>query len=99
MKIKPENGYILVEPVEEKVKKGGIILPDTATKERSELGKVIAVGEGYWSNGIFIKPTVKKGDTVLFGKYDAKIVKVGEKDCYFIEAKDILARIENFTIR
>ena len=47
------------------VKRGGIILPDTATKERPEQGKVVAVGEGRWEDGKLVKLSVKKGDVVL----------------------------------
>ena len=66
MKIQPLGDRVLVEPVEEKeVKKGGIIIPDTA-KEKPQEGKVIAVGTGKLDdNGKLIPFEVKKGDKVL----------------------------------
>ena len=69
MKIKPLRDQVLIEPLKEEVKRGGIILPDTVTKERPEQGKVIAVGEGKFVDGKLQKPSVKKGDIVLFTKY------------------------------
>lgn len=86
MKIKPLRDQVLVEPLKEEVKKGGIILPDTVTKERKEQGKVIAVGEKVAS--------IKKGHTVLFGKYDPKVISVDGKECHFVKEEDIVAIVE-----
>lgn len=86
MKIHPLRDQVLIEPMKEEVKKGGIILPDTVTKERKEQGKVLAVGEKVAS--------VKKGQVVLFGKYDPKVIVVDSKDCLFVKEEDIVAVIE-----
>ncbi|HXV26439.1 MAG TPA: co-chaperone GroES [Candidatus Paceibacterota bacterium] len=95
MKIKPLRDHVLIEPVKEEVKKGGIILPDTAHKERPEQGKVIAVGPGRTDeNGKLIKPAVAKGDIVLFTKYGPNQIKVDEKEYLIAEEKDILAIVE-----
>jgi chaperonin GroES len=80
--------------MKEEVKKGGIILPDTAHKERPEQGKVIAVGPGRTEDGKLIPPTVKRGDVVLFTKYGPNQIKVDEKEYLIAEEKDILAVIE-----
>ena len=46
MKIRPLHDRIIVKRMEEQeVKKGGIIIPDSA-KEKPQEGKVIAVGNG-----------------------------------------------------
>ncbi len=94
MRIKPLRDHVLIEPMKEEVKRGGIILPDTVHKERPEQGKVIAVGEGCWEDGKLVKPVVKKGDVVLFTKYGPNQIKVDEKEYLIAEEKDILAIIE-----
>ena len=46
MKIKPLSDHILIEPIQEEKTKSGILLPQTSEQEKSEQGKVIAVGPG-----------------------------------------------------
>ncbi len=83
---------MVIEPLREEKKKGGIILPDTIEKERQEKGKVIAVGAGKLdSNGKRIPLEVKKGDVVIFRKYGPNEVKVGEKEYLICREEDILA--------
>jgi len=93
--IKPLSDHILVEPIKEEKKRGGIILPDTVEKERSEKGKVIAVGSGKRDkDGKRVPIDVKKGDVVLFTKYSPNEVKVDGKDYLVIKEDDILAIIK-----
>lgn len=93
-KIQPLSNHILVEPLKEEKKKGGIILPDTVEKERSEKGKVIAVGPGKRDeNGKRMPLDVKKGDVVLFTKYSPNEVKVDGKEYLVIREDDVLAMI------
>jgi len=93
MKIHPLSDHILVEPLREEKKKGGIILPDTVEKERSEKGKVIAVGLGKFKDGKRVPLEVKKGDVVLFTKYSPNEVKVDGKEYLIIKEDDVLAII------
>jgi len=94
MKIRPLHDHILVERIEEEVKKGGIIIPDTA-KEKPQQGKVIAVGDGRKDDkGNRIAMDVKKGDTILFGKYAGTEVKIEDKEYLIIREDDILGIIE-----
>ncbi|MGQ9663075.1 MAG: co-chaperone GroES [Kiritimatiellia bacterium] len=95
MKIKPLGDRVLVEPLEEQeVKKGGIIIPDTA-KERPQEGKVIAVGPGKLDeNGKLIPMTVKVGDLVLMPKYGGTEIKVEDKKYQIIREDEILGIIE-----
>lgn len=91
MKVQPLRDHVLIEPMKEEVKKGGIILPDTVHKERPEQGKVVAVGPGRYEDGELVKPSVKKGDVVLFTKYGPNQIKIDEKDYLIAEEKDLLA--------
>lgn len=95
MKLRPLNDRVLVERIEEKEqKKGGIIIPDTA-KEKPQQGKVVAVGPGKRDeDGEYIKPDVKKGDTVLFGKYAGTDVKIDDKEYVIMREDDIFGVIE-----
>ena len=95
-KIKPLRDYVVLQPikVEEKTK-SGIVLPDTAEKEKPEQGKVIAVGPGRTlPNGKTIPMSVKKGNIVLFTKYGPNEVKVDHKEYLIAKEEDILAILE-----
>ena len=95
MKIRPLHDRILVERLEEKeVKKGGIIIPDTA-KEKPQEAKVIAVGTGkVGENGKKIALDVKAGDKILFGKYSGSEVKLDDKEYLIMREEDVLAILE-----
>lgn len=95
MDIKPLEDRILVKPLEtQEVKKGGIIIPDTA-KEKPEEGKVVALGSGKWTDEGKRKPfDVKKGDRVLFAKYAGNEVTVSGEKHLILREEDILAVIE-----
>ena len=91
MKIRPLHDRILVKREEEKeVKKGGIIIPDTA-KEKPQEGKVIAVGSGKVSeDGKKTPLDVKAGDRVLFGKYSGSEVKLDGEEYLIMKEEDVL---------
>ena len=95
MKVKPLSDRILVRRVEEKeVRKGGIIIPDTA-KEKPQEGKVIAVGKGKTTeDGKVIPLDVKVGDKILFGKYSGTEIKVEGEELLIMREEDILGIIE-----
>jgi len=96
MKIKPLSSYILIEPIKEEEKtKAGILLPETAEKERPEQGRVIAVGRGKKNDAGKISPLeVKVGDRVLFTKYGPNEIKIDNKEYLIAKEEDILAIIE-----
>ena len=87
---------MVIEPLKQEEKtKSGIILPDTAEKERPEQGKVIAVGPGKKTeDGKVIPMDIKVGDTVLFTKYGPNEVKVGDKEYLIAKEDDILGILE-----
>ena len=91
--IKPLSDHVLIEPLREEKKRGGIILPDTVDKEKSEKGKVIAVGPGKIKDGKRMPVEVKKGDVVLFSKYGPNEIKVDGKEYLIAREEDILGII------
>ena len=95
MKIRPLYDRIVVRRVKEEEKtKGGIIIPDTA-KEKPVEGKVVAVGTGkILDDGSVRALAVKKGDTVLFGKYSGTEVKIDGTEHLIMREDDILAVVE-----
>jgi len=96
MKIKPLSDHILIEPIKEEEKtKTGILLPETAEKEKPEEGRVIAVGPGrITEEGKLIPVSVKPGQKVLFKKYGPDEIKVDNKEYLIAKEEDILAIIE-----
>ena len=95
MKIRPLHDRLLVERLEEnEVKKGGIIVPDTA-KEKPQEARVIAVGNGKVTDeGKKIPLDVKAGDKILFGKYSGSEVKLDDKEYLIMREEDVLAILE-----
>lgn len=83
----PLHDRVIIKPVpaEEKTA-GGIIIPDTA-KEKPQRGTVVAAGPGKKDEPV----TVKKGDTVLYGKYSGTEVRIDGQDLLILREGDILA--------
>jgi chaperonin GroES len=95
MKIRPLQDRVIVKRLEEEQKtKGGIIIPDTATEKPIE-GQVVAVGKGkVGEDGKLVKPDVKVGDRILFGKYAGTEVKIDGVEHLIMREDDILGVIE-----
>jgi len=93
-KIRPLHDRVVVQALDEAEQtKGGLYIPDTA-KEKPQQGKIIAVGPGKLSEeGKRLEPDVKKGDTVLYGKYSGTEVTVDGEDFLILRESDILAVI------
>lgn len=88
---------MVIEPLSKETKsKGGIILPQTAEKERPEQGRVVAVGPGKFDEDgeKRIPMGIKKGDIVIFTKYGPSEVKIGDKEYLIAKEEDILAILE-----
>ena len=92
--VRPLGDRVLVQPLEEaEVKKGGIIIPDTA-KEKPQEGKVVALGTGKRDDdGKLVPFTVKAGDTVLISKYGGTEIKVDGNSYLIMREDDILGII------
>jgi chaperonin GroES len=96
MKIKPLGDRVIVKPLEEKeVKKGNIIIPDTA-KEKPQQGEVITVGKGKMTDdGKLLPMEVKVGDKVLYGKYSGTEIKIDGQEYLILHQDDILGIVED----
>jgi chaperonin GroES len=91
-KFRPLSDRVLVQRIEEEeeVKKGSIIVPDTA-KEKPQKGKVIAVGTGMLDEkGKRRAMALKKGDMILFGKYAGTEVEIGDQEYVIMREDDVL---------
>ncbi|MFA5249216.1 MAG: co-chaperone GroES [Candidatus Paceibacterota bacterium] len=96
MKINPLSDRVVIKPLKKEEKtKGGILLPQSAEKEKPEQGEVIAVGPGKMaSSGKLLSMEVKVGDKVLFTKYGPSEITIDDKEYLIAGQDDILAVIE-----
>src|SRR5665648_126597 len=95
--LKPLGDRVLIKPVvEEEKSKGGILLPDTVSKEKPQAGEILAVGPGATNkDGKIVPMTVKKGDKVVYAKYSGTDIKDDDDEDYLIlSEKDILAIVK-----
>lgn len=95
-KLTPLGDNIIIRPAStEEITVSGIVIPDTANKEKPQRGEVIAVGPGkVLENGKRSVMEVKKGDKVLFTKYAPTEIKIDKEELYVLSANDILAIIK-----
>lgn len=96
LNLKPLGGHIIIKPLgKEEVTKSGIVIPDTANKEKPQQGEILAVGPGKIdTNGKRVPMEVKVGDKVMFTKYGPNEIE-HEKETYLVaEESDILAIIQ-----
>lgn len=92
--IQPLGDRVIVEAVEAaEVKRGGIIIPDTA-KEKPMEGHVVAVGKGRNVDGKIIPMELKQGDRILYGKYSGTEIKVNDKTYLIMREDEVLAVIK-----
>jgi chaperonin GroES len=94
MNINPLADRVLVRPLDPtEVKKGGIIIPDTA-KEKPQEGEVVAVGKGRRTDkGERVALEVKAGDKVLFRKYSGTEINIEDEKYLILQENEILATI------
>ena len=96
MSVKPMDDRVLVKPIEQSDKtESGLYLPESA-KERPVRGKIVSVGPGKrLDNGGRAKPNVKKGDTVVYGKYAGTEVEVKGVDHLILRESELLGVVES----
>ena len=95
VRLHPLHDRVLVKRLEEKeVKKGGIIIPDTA-KEKPQEGEIMAVGPGKVTEDGKLQPmSVKVGDKILFGKWSGSEVKLDDEEYLIMKEDDILGVLQ-----
>jgi len=94
-KIRPLSDRVVIEAQEMESKTaGGIVIPDTADKDKPMKGKVIAIGNGKFIDGKMQPLQVKVGDNILFGKYAGTNVKLGAIEYLVMREDDIMGVIE-----
>lgn len=86
--IKPlgENVLVKISKADQKTK-SGIVLPDTASVDRPQEGRVVAVGDSE-------KIKVKKNQVIIFAKYSGSEIKIDGSDFLILKSEDILAVVE-----
>ncbi len=96
MSVRPLEDRVLIKPIEPETKtESGIFLPESA-KEKPMQGKVVAVGPGkLLDSGERVKPSVKKGDTVVFGKYAGTEIEIKNVPHMILRETELLGLIEN----
>ena len=94
MKLKPLADRVIVKMTEaEETTKSGIILTGAA-KEKPQVAEVVEVGPGGMVEGNEVVMTVKKGETVLVGKYSGTKVKIDDEELTIVKQSDILAIVQ-----
>ena len=95
MAVKPLEDRVLIKPVEKETKtESGLYLPESA-KEKPVQGKIVAVGPGkLLDNGERVKPSVKKGDTVVFGKYAGTEIEIKGVTHMIMRESELLGVVE-----
>jgi chaperonin GroES len=93
--IRPLNDRVIIERVEERKTASGIIIPETASAEKPQKGRVVAVGPGRIQNNEIKKLEVQVGDEVLFAKYSGTEIKFNESEFLVMREEDIIGIINS----
>ncbi len=96
MKLKPiYDNVVLKRESGAEMTKGGLHLPETG-RDQPARGEVVAVGEGEpLDDGSFRKHPVKVGDRILFRKYAASDITIGEEGFTLVRIADVIGLIED----
>ncbi len=94
-RIRPLSDRIVVEPREIETKTaGGIVIPDTADKDKPIQGTVVAIGNGKYIDGKLLPLQVKVGDKILFGKYAGTNIKLDDQELLVMREEDVMGVLE-----
>ncbi len=91
MKLEPLGDRVVIKPIEEEGERtsgGGIIIPATASKEKPQTGKVIAIG----TDEEVVK-SLNVGDMVIYAKYGGTEISLDNEDYIILEFGDIKAKV------
>ena len=91
--ITPLSDRVVIERLDERKTKGGIVIPETSDN-KSQKGYVIAVGSGKIENGKVQELSLKVGDKVIFGKYSGTEINISGKDYLVMREDDVIAVLE-----
>ncbi len=92
--VMPLGDRVLIRPAREEEKKiGALIIPVSGERQAPDTGTVLAVGEGKYIDGRLVPMRIKKGDTVMFSKYNYDEITVNGEDLYIMREEHILAVI------
>ena len=96
MKIKPLNGYVVIKPLAaEEVTKSGIVIPETANKEKPKEGEIVAISAtNITDHGTELPVEMKVGDKVLYGQYSGEDVKVDGVEYKIVEMTSVRAIVQ-----
>lgn len=95
LSLSPLGDRVIVAPASrDEVSVSGIIIPDTASREKPERGTVVAVGPGRHDDGALVPMTLKVGDLVLFSKYGYDEVKIDGQEYLILPESSVLAVIK-----
>jgi chaperonin GroES len=94
-KLKPQNGHVVLKPIEEQEQTyGNIVIPDMG-KEKPEIGEVIAVSDTYnWNTGDYYRTKLTPGQKVLIPKMGSMKISVDGEDYFITKETEILAIYE-----
>jgi chaperonin GroES len=95
MSVKPLEDRVLVKPTEAESKtSSGLYLPESS-KEKPVRGEVVAIGPGKrLENGKRAEMNVRKGDTVVYGKYSGTEVEIKGVKHLILRETELLGVIE-----
>jgi chaperonin GroES len=86
--VRPLGENVLIAPLKPETKTtSGLYLPDTATGEKPQQGKVVAIGDSD-------KIKVKAGEMVIYTRYGGTEVKIDGVEYLIVTQKDLLAVIK-----
>jgi len=98
VKIKPLGDRVVIRPLTDEeagsTSASGIIIPDSASKEKNDEGIIVATGPGAWNEDADARVPldVKVGDRVIFKSWAEKM-KIEKKEYWVISQSDILGII------
>jgi len=95
-KIKPLDDRVLIQGISEiDISVSGIIIPETASKDRPQRGRILAAGPGKKNDeGKRIPMDVQVGDEVIFSKYAPDEITIDGED-FIIAREDSIIAIVN----
>ena len=94
-RIRPLGDRVVIQPRDAETKTaGGILIPDTADKDKPMEGIILAVGAGKYMDGKIHPLQVKVGDKVLFGKYSGTNIKMDGDEILIMREEDIMGVLE-----